>query len=193
VVDLLYARVLAVGGTPLTANLAHEFHHSYVNRLAKPLPPGADQSADAGLRDALYDLRNEGLADLIDKAYPFHSPSPGLAAYVTRYNVEYARTPAVLRQLDSMLAAMADDSTAVAEIAMRTMGLFWSNGHPNGAYIAREIFEAFGADSLFPAVRSPAAFLRTFAWAERAHGRPDPLSRSAWREIDALDRRYWRR
>jgi hypothetical protein len=190
VVDLLYARVLALGGTPLTANLAHEFHHSYVNRMAKPLAPGAADAADAGLRDALYNLRNEGIADQIDKPYPFHSPNPGLAAYAARYNVEYARTPAVLRQLDSLLVVAGTDPSS---IGMAAMDLFWSNGHPNGAYIAREILETFGVDSIFPGTRSPAAFLRTFASAERKHGRPNPLSASAWRELDLLDTRYWRR
>ena len=73
------------------------------------------------------------------------------------------------------------------------MGLFWSNGHPNGAYIAREILQTFGVDSLFPAAHSPAAFLRTFGWAERKHGRPNPFSDQALRELATLDDRYWRR
>lgn len=192
VVDLLYARVLSVGGMPVTKNLAHEFHHSYVNRAAKPLPPGSATAPDAGLRKALNDLRNEGLADQIDKPYPFTSPNPGLAGYVTRYNAEYARTPERLRQLDSLLSVAADDSTQMAAVSRRALGLFWSNGHPNGAYIAREILETFSVDSLFPAARSPAAFLRIYSSAELNHGRPNPLSSKAWRVIDMLDARYWR-
>jgi putative zinc-dependent peptidase DUF5700 len=70
--------------------------------------------------------------------------------------------------------------------------LFWSNGHPNGTYIAREIIETFGVDSLFPGVRDPAAFLRTYAAAERVHGRPAPFSAKTWRVIDALEAKYWR-
>jgi hypothetical protein len=50
--------VLSVGGTPLVRNLAHEFHHSCVNRLAKP--PSDTATADSGLRRALIDVRNEG-------------------------------------------------------------------------------------------------------------------------------------
>ena len=75
---------------------------------------------------------------------------------------------------------------------MTAQMLFWSNGHPNGVYIAREIVETFGADSLFPGVRDSAAFLRTYAAAERIHARPWPLSPKAWRVISALDARYWR-
>jgi hypothetical protein len=192
VVDLLYARVLTVGGVPVTRNLAHEFHHSYVNRMAKPLPTTAASAPDADLRTALYDLRNEGLADLIDKSYPFTTPNPGLANYAKRYNVEYARTPAVLRELDTLLTRASEDSTKLAGISERAMTLFWSNGHPQGAYIAREILDTFGVDSLYPAVASPAAFLHLFASAERRHGRPNPFSAAAWRELDTLDARYWR-
>lgn len=191
VVDLLYARTEAAGGTPLVRNLAHEFHHSYVNRMARRTG-NATPSPDADLRDALYNLRNEGLADLIDKTYPFHAPVPGLVAYAARYDTEYARTPTTLGTLDSLLAAIARDSSATGDAAMQASMLFWSNGHPNGAYVAREILETFGVDSLFPGTRSPVAFLRTFRWAERRHGRPDPFSESAWRELEALDIRYWR-
>ena len=77
VVDLMNAH-----GSMLIPTLAHEFHHSYVNRLAKPLPPGSATAPDAGLRTALHDLRNEGLADLIDKPYPFTYPNPAMAGYV---------------------------------------------------------------------------------------------------------------
>ncbi|HYK09294.1 MAG TPA: DUF5700 domain-containing putative Zn-dependent protease [Gemmatimonadales bacterium] len=190
VVDLLYARVLAEGGTPLTRDLAHEFHHSFVNRMAGPA--SSAPGPDAELRDALYNLRNEGLADQIDKAYPFHSPDPGLAQYAAQYNMEYARTPEVIQDLDSMLSVMARDSGAARATAMQASMLFWSNGHPNGAYIAREILETFGVDSLYPAARSPAAFLRTFQWAERRHGRKDPFSKKAWGVLDGLEGRYWR-
>lgn len=188
VIDLLNVR-----GINLAANLAHEFHHSYVNRLARPLPPGSDTAPDAALRKALYDLRNEGLADLIDKPHPFSSPNPGLALYVARYNSEYARTPEVLRQLDTLLAALGDDSTQIAAVSMRAGMLFWANGHPNGAYMAREISETFGVDSLRAAALDPAVFLRCYVSAERAHGRPSPFSPRAWRAIDRLDARYWRK
>lgn len=71
--------------------------------------------------------------------------------------------------------------------------LFWSNGHVNGAYMAREIQETLGVDSLRAAALDPAAFLRIYAAAERRRGHPDPLSSRAWKEVDALDAKYWRR
>jgi hypothetical protein len=188
VIDLLNVRHVR-----LAENLGHEFHHSYVNRLARPLPPGSDTAYDAALRTALYDLRNEGLADLIDKRHPFVSPNPGLAGYATRYNAEYARTPALVRRLDSILTAASAGPRQAAAAAMAMQMLFWSNGHPNGAYIAREIEGTFGVDSLRAAALDPAEFLRLFGDAERAHGRADPLSAAAWAEIGRLDARYWKR
>lgn len=81
---------------------------------------------------------------MIDKPYPFSSPNPALAGYVARYNAEYARTPALLGRLDSLLAAVADEPARLADAGMGAQMLFWSNGHPNGAYVAREISETFG-------------------------------------------------
>lgn len=188
VIDLLNVR-----SVNLAANLAHEFHHSYVNRLARPLPPDADRAPDAGLRKALYDLRNEGIADQIDKPYPFSSPNPGLADYVARYNTEYARTPSRIAELDSLLDGVAHDASRMPAVSERAVHLFWSNGHPNGAYIAREINQTFGLDSLRAATLDPAAFLRIYAAAEKRQGRSSPFSDDAWSVIAVLDARYWRR
>ncbi|HEY2824066.1 MAG TPA: DUF5700 domain-containing putative Zn-dependent protease, partial [Gemmatimonadales bacterium] len=173
--------------------LAHEFHHSYVARLARPLPAGHDSFPDDALRATLQRLRDEGIADQIDKPHPFRSPNPGLADYARQYNAEYARTPDAIRRLDQLLTSVADDPSSLKGREMDVQMLFWSNGHPNGAYMAREIQETFGVDSLRAADLDPAVFLRIYAAAERQHGRPAPLSAGAWRVIDGLDRRYWRR
>jgi putative zinc-dependent peptidase DUF5700 len=186
VIDLLYAERV-----PLIAILAHEFHHTYVNRLNRPVPPGPP-APDAALRDALYNARNEGIADQIDKPYPFVSPIPAMASYVARYNAEYARTRQTLRQFDSLVSAIADDPRNMGDLGMSAQMLLWSNSHPNGAYIAREIIQTFGVDSLFPGIRDPAAFFRTYAAAERVHARPSPFSAKTWRVVDALEAKYWR-
>ena len=186
VIDLLYAE-----RAPLIAVLAHEFHHTYVNRLNRPVPPGPP-SPDAALRDAFYNTRNEGIADQIDKPYPFASPIPAMASYAARYNAEYARTRETLRQFDSLVSAIADDPRKMGDLGMSAQMLLWSNGHPNGAFIAREIIETFGVDSLFPGIRDPAAFFRTYAAAERVHARPSPFSAKTWRVVDALEAKYWR-
>jgi hypothetical protein len=187
VVDLLL-----VLQTPLIPMLAHEFHHAYLGRQSRVPSIGEDQTADAVLATTLLRMRNEGLADLIDKPYPLMSADPVRAAYVQRYNDEYARTPATLRIVDSLLAVAADDSTQFAAVGQRVRTLLWSGGHPNGAYVARTIYETFGRDSLFPAVYNPAAFLRTYAAAERKHGNPAPFSPKAMTVVRRLEERYWK-
>lgn len=169
--------------------LGHEFHHTYLRRVGPPPVPSApDHTA---LREALEHLRSEGIADLIDKPYPFLPTSPALEAYVRRYNEEYARTPMVIVELDSLLAIAAVDSTQIEPVGRRARSLLWNSGHAHGAYMARQILSTFGADSLFAGVVNPAAFLRTFAAAEVHIGRANPWSSRAVELIQAFERRYW--
>lgn len=170
--------------------LAHEFHHTYLHRANGPALPSARNHR--ALREALEQLRSEGIADLIDKPHPLSSTSPARAAYVKRYDEEYARTPAVLRELDSLLAAAARDSALIESIGKRARVLLWNSGHAHGAYMAREILTTFGVDSLFPGVANPAAFLRTFAAAAEKRGHPRPWSSEAMSLIESLERKYWR-
>ena len=188
VVDLLYMRSVR-----FSAFLGHEFHHAYVYRLARPLPPGHDTTADDALRTALTSLRDEGIADQIDKPHPFVAPTAGLASYAARYNLEYARTPETLRRFDALLASVGDPPAGLADRGMEAGMLFWSNGHPNGAYVAREVADTFGTDSLRAAALDPAALLRMYSEAEARHGRPDPLSMGTWRVVRRLESRYWAR
>ncbi|HUQ82885.1 MAG TPA: DUF5700 domain-containing putative Zn-dependent protease [Gemmatimonadaceae bacterium] len=190
VVDLLNAYE-----ADLVLFLAHEFHHTYLSRAEAAAVPRTTSdgqgSPDAGLRGAIQALRNEGIADLIDKPHPLAWPNPIRASYVKRYNDEYDKTPATLRQLDSLLVAVADDSTQLASAGQRARTLLWSNSHANGGYIARTIYEQFGIDSLFPAVVNPAALLRTYVAAEKARGNADPFSPKGWSVIESFERRYW--
>jgi hypothetical protein len=174
----------------LTLLLAHEFHHSYLSALSKIPRLIADQPA-AILVNALSNMRNEGIADLIDKPYPLSYPnSPGLSRYAQRYNEAYARTPAVLHSIDSALVVAADDSMQLRPVGRRVQTLLPSSGHYNGSYVAREIYETFGVDSLFPGVTNPFAFLRTYAAAEAKRGNPPPFSPKAVTLLDALERKY---
>lgn len=188
VVDLL--NVLDKGLNPM---LGHEFHHTYLERASRRAKDDAGRDRpDGQLAQAFRQLRSEGLADLVDKPYPLAWTGEARAAYATRYNEEYARTPATLRVVDSLLALAADDSTQLQAVGARVLELFWSGGHPAGAYVARTIVETFGVDSLFPGVYSPAALLRTYAAAERRRGNPLPFSAAAMRTIDGVERRHWR-
>ena len=190
VVDLLNAYE-----SNLVLFLGHEFHHTYVGRAqqaALGAAPRGDDPTDRPLRMAIAALRNEGIADLVDKPYPLTWPNPVRATYVKRYNDEYAKTPETLRQLDSLLEVVADDSTQLGAAGQRARVLLWSNSHANGAYIARTVYERFGVDSLYPAAANPAALLRTYTAAVQAKGNPPPFTPKAWRVIESFERRYWR-
>lgn len=173
----------------LTLLLAHEFHHSYlldVNALT--FPPGDDPSLP--LVRALSAARNEGIADLIDKPFPLHRPGKAGELYSAMYNEAYVRTPSVIRSIDSALATAAADSTKLEAVGRRVAQLLPSGGHFNGSYMAREIYDTFGVDSLFPGVRNTFAFWRTYAEAELRRGHPAPFSPTAVALLDALESRY---
>lgn len=185
VVDLDH--VFEEGG--LEGLLAHEFHHSYLSALSTLRNPNGDSSA--ALYFALRNMRNEGIADLIDKPYPLSYPKSAImSAYAKRYNEAYARTPAVIHSIDSALVVAADDSAKLPAIGRRVAELLPSSGHYNGSYVAREIYETFGADSLYPGVHNFFAFLRTYASAEAKRGNPPPFSPKSVALLDALERKY---
>lgn len=186
IVDL--DNVYVSGG--LTLLLAHEFHHSYLAGLsAIHFPTGNDPSVP--LVRALNNARNEGIADLIDKPHPLvDSTSPEMIAYAKRYNAAYDRTPQVIHSIDSAIVVAADDSTKLREVGVRVQQLLPSNGHYNGSYVAREIYDTFGVDSLFPGVSNPFAFWRAYAEAEAKHGNPPPFSPKSIALLNALEKKY---
>ena len=185
VVDLEHVRV----STDLTLLLAHEFHHAFLAGLnALTYPSGPDASVT--LVRALGTARTEGIADLIDKPYPVTRAGPNGEAYAKMYNESYARTPDVIRSIDSALVVAAGDSTKLQEVGVRVGQLLPSGGHFNGSYMAREIYETFGVDSLFPGVRNPFAFWRAYGEAEIKRGKPSPFSAQAIVLLGALETKY---
>lgn len=176
--------------------LAHEFHHCFTGTLDRTLsrpelmalrPP----PTDIALFFVLMHLRNEGAADQVDKTYPLTTQA-GLEWYAKGYNEAYPRTPALLRSFDSLLTIAADHPENVRALAPTAQKLFWSNGHPNGAYMAREIVETFGVDSLFPGLYDPMAFARTYASAERKRGNPPPFSEKTMKLFNSMTARFER-
>jgi len=173
----------------LTTLLAHEFHHTYLSTLSSLRDPAGDSATT--LYYALHNMRNEGIADLIDKPYPLPPGNTAdRAAYAKNYNQSYARTPAVLHSIDSALVVAADDSTKLPAVGRRVRELLPSGGHFNGSYVAREIYETFGVDSLYPGAHNFFAFLRTYASAEAKRGNPPPFSSKSVALLDALEKKY---
>ncbi len=176
--------------------LAHEFHHCFTGHLDRTRSRAELMSlrpppTDIGLFFVVMHLRNEGIADQVDKTYPLPTQA-GMEWYSKGYNEAYPRTPARLRSLDSLLAIAADHPEDVRSLVAPAQRLFWSNGHPNGAYMAREIVETFGVDSLFPGLYDPIAFARTYASAERKRGNPPPFSEKTMKLFDAMAARFER-
>jgi len=176
--------------------LAHEFHHCFTGTLDRTrssaeLVALRPPPTDIGLFFVVVHLRNEGIADQVDKPYPLPTQA-GMEWYSKRYNEAYPRTPALLRSLDSILTIAADHPQDARSLAPPAQKLFWSNGHPNGAYMAREIVETFGVDSLFPGLYDPIAFARTYASAERKRGNPPPFSEKTMKLFDAMTARFER-
>jgi hypothetical protein len=174
--------------TGLTDFLSHEFHHWLSSRFDRV---GNVTGAYARLYGPLRALRNEGIADMIDKPHPL-TGAPALQWYVTAYNTAYDATPATLRVLDSLLVAAAADSSVANAAADNARALLPYNSHPNGAYMARTILETFGADSLIGGVVSPFRFIRTYVAAESRRGHASPFSPQALALLDAMEKRSTR-
>jgi hypothetical protein len=167
---------------------SHEFNHSYVGMIDRSLTPAEIMAkkplpTDLPVFVAVLHLRNEGLADQVDKPYPFAASD---SAYAAQYNSEYARTPAVLRAFDSVLVALPNDATA----AQRAQPLFWANGHPNGAYMARTVLQTFGTDSLLTVAYNPFTLMRLFNAAEQAKRQPPSLSPQGLAVLRDMEVRY---
>jgi hypothetical protein len=176
----------------LVAVLAHEFHHAFTSLLDRTIRTqfGAKPPPDASLAMPLIRLRGEGIADLIDKTYPLPVRPGALAWYAVRYNDFCARSPQILKSLDSLLVIVRDDTSMTTPAAVMAHGLLWSNSHPTGAYMARTIVETFGTDSLLPGLYNPFAFLRAFSSAQVKRGKPAAWSPRAMELIADMERRY---
>ena len=190
VIDILHARRL---GADLAPRVAHELHHEYLMGLQAVRPPAAG-TTDAAIARAFFLLRNEGLADLVDKRYPVVASSETFGRYAEMYNGYYVAARDTLRVVDSLVIALSGDwlAGAAPALAHRLLASLPFGGHPVGAYMARTILESFGRDSLMPAVASQYALARIYAAAERARGRESPLSPRTLATLAALERKYRR-
>jgi hypothetical protein len=186
VIDLANARALG-DGLPLM--IAHELHHTYLAELQSVHPADVATNEGAIVR-ALLQLRNEGIADLVDKQHPMPPDLPGPAGYVARYNAAYDSAPSTLRALDTLLLALATESVMDLARVRRLFAALPFGGHPTGAYMARRIYDTFGRDSLMPGVANQFAFVRAYVAAERQRGAPPPFSDRTLAALAAIERKY---
>jgi hypothetical protein len=165
--------------------LAHEFHHAFVSSVDEGAAPASDEP-DFLLYSALYNLRNEGIADLLDKSYPLITGSAS-PSYVERYNREYESSDRTLSAIDALLAGADGDRSKLPSTGQHIRDLLWSGGHPVGARMAREIMDRFGADSIIAATASPFRFLRVYDAARTAHAMPPLFQGGSWALLRDLE------
>ncbi len=182
VLDLYHVREDGLGDF-----LSHEFHHSYGSALDRTAY--ATNGADNRLYQMIRQLKNEGIADMIDKPHPLVEP-PSMRWYADMYNAAYGKTPATLRVLDSLLVAAGTDSAKLVAAGARAQRLLISGSHPNGAYMARTILETFGRDSLIATVPSAFAFIRMYEAAEAKGGNASPFSAEGHAALSAMESRH---
>jgi len=181
VLDLYHVRE-----TELTGFLSHELHHEFGGRLDRTT---AANTADQRLYQAIRQLKNEGIADMVDKPHPLVEP-PGMKWYADFYNAAYDRTPATLKVLDSLLVVAGSDSAKLVDAGARAQRLLISGSHPNGAYMARTILETFGRDSLIATVPSAFVFIRMYEAAEAKRGNASPFSAGGHAALSAIENRH---
>ncbi|HEY6828504.1 MAG TPA: DUF5700 domain-containing putative Zn-dependent protease [Gemmatimonadaceae bacterium] len=173
--------------TGLADFLSHEFHHHYGSALDRTTY--APKSGDNGLYQMIRQLKNEGIADMIDKPHPLVTP-PSMQWYATLYNAAYDKTPSTLKVLDSLLVAAGTDSAKLVAAGARAKRLLISGSHPNGAYMARTILDTFGRDSLIATVPSAFAFIRMYEAAETKRGNASPFSEAGHAALSAMENRH---
>ncbi|HVE33267.1 MAG TPA: DUF5700 domain-containing putative Zn-dependent protease [Gemmatimonadaceae bacterium] len=182
VLDLYHVRE-----TGLADFLSHEFHHHYGSALDRTTY--AVNAGDNRLYQQIRQLKNEGIADMIDKPHPLVEPA-GMQWYANMYNAAYEKTPATLKVLDSLLVAAGTDSAKLFNAGTRAQRLLISGSHPNGAYMARTILETFGRDSLIATTPSAFAFIRMYEAAEAKRGNASPFSAEGRAALGAIENRH---
>ena len=182
VLDLHHVRETGLGDF-----LSHEFHHHYGSALDRTTY--APSSGDNGLYQMIRQLKNEGIADMIDKPRPLVEP-PSMQWYATLYNAAYDKTPTTLKVLDSLLVAAGTDSAKLVAAGTRAKRLLVSGSHPNGAYMARTILETLGRDSLIAAMPSAFTFIRMYEAAETKRGNASPFSEAGRTALSAMENRH---
>jgi len=183
VVDILLAR----GREEFLNLVAHEFHHWYRARLAP------DLTRHQQTLRTIEQIQLEGIADLINVPSRLDTAADTLSSYDRQY-LDYLRnSPATIRVVDSLLAAMLRNPSGARDLGERLRAAVPLSGHPTGYYMARTILEEVGREALVSTVSNPFAFFRLYSQAasRRRDGTP-PLSARALEFLRQLESQYAR-
>jgi len=176
--------------------LAHEVHHYYRNRNARPHRPFGNDL----LAWNLENVAHEGIAGLLDKrTVPGLSaaglaeryPDPRNRAYFERYQVEYGRSNDWIALTDSTLSRIAVHPDSAAALGAWLHDELPDLGRIMGAFMAVTIEDILGRQALIDAVPDAFAFWRAYDRAARASGgRARPLSAASLKVIGKVEAAY---
>jgi hypothetical protein len=176
--------------------LAHEYHHYYRSRIARPHRPyGSDL-----LVWTLSTVESEGLAGMLDKRdVPSMSRAelearyvnPSRLAYFVEYQVEYRRSNERLRQAEDVLERIAQHPDSTGPLGTWLHRELPDNGRIMGAFMSEVIERELGRERLVAVVGDPFAFWRLYnEAARRTNGAARVLSDRAMGTVTDLEAKY---
>jgi hypothetical protein len=176
--------------------LAHEYHHYYRSRIARPQRPyGSDL-----LVWTLSTVESEGLAGMLDKRdVPSMSRAelearyvnPSSRAYFVEYQVEYRRSNERLRQTEDVLERIAQHPDSAGALGTWLHRELPDNGRIMGAFMSEVIERQLGRERLVAVVGDPFAFWRLYnEAARRTNGAARVLSDRASGTVTELEAKY---
>ena len=143
----------------ITHEMFHFYRSNFENRAfidAYPLMQQIDK------------LQNEGIADLIDKDSGIEGGTETMKLYsdfpffINTYSDAYNNPSDILRRLDSITAAYANNEIDKEEFESKVSNYFVFGGHPNGHNMVDMITKAGLKDELLKNFYSPFEFLRSY-------------------------------
>jgi hypothetical protein len=178
--------------------LAHELHHSYLERRPNDLTDDTTHGAPPAAIRWLGRTQWEGIASLIDKSFIMRSDSPAprepaadWPAFALGHAALLRDAPAALRRIDSAVAAYTRGSLSAAALDSLFDASIPDGGHALGQFMASAIDRDLGRVELLDATRSRFRFITLYNQAARTHLREYPvLSEMAMQYFARLGREF---
>lgn len=150
--DVLYAYNYGQGFEKF---LGHELFHIYSAKYLSKLRL-ADYGNDA-LVWSIDKVRNEGIADLIDKENIFDNVDK--SEYELKYIDHYQNSRQHLQTIDSLIQEIAKDNSKLTELGKKVRREMPFGAHPLGLYISKIIKSEMGREALLLCLENPFLFL----------------------------------
>ena len=188
VVDTLFS---IDNGAYLPYLLGHEFHHFYRNKKLTFKFPN-EKNADYNIIWTINQIQAEGIADQIDKKYLIFNGGPfEQEQWAKKYKEYLNASPNIIKEMDELLAEIADSSDNYNKISQKFCELVPMSGHPTGYYMTNLIIEKLGKRALIEQIGNPFAFFRLFNQAAKMKGNDYPIfHKKSINFLSQLEERY---